>query len=350
MLKNKIPAGGVLVNVLIAVLVSLVVNFSYFIFMIMHSTTQVRPHVGPEGDGLFVVMEVVYYAVSAFILLTVFTYNMSDSDTYVFWKRLLIAVVISVALYFVAPYMTRYGDVKMLFLGKRVLNPMILLKCSFTLVVVTLYGKIYELIRQGHKISVENEKLKTENLRSKYDVLMSQMNPHFFFNSLNSLAMLVRENKNETALVYIDRLSDTFRYIIRSGHSSMVTLRDEIDFLDAYSYLLELRYAGKLSIETDIPAEYMGMKLPSLTLQPLVENAVKHNAITRVHPLVVKIYVENDCLWVSNVLQPKLDDMEKGTGIGLKNIASRYRLLTDKDIEVINDGRTFTVRLPLAAA
>lgn len=350
MLKSKVTTGGVLVNVLIAVLVSLVVNFSYFIFMIMHSTTQVRPHVGPEGDSLFVIMEVVYYAVSAFIMLTVFTYNMSDSDTYGFSKRLLIAVAISVALYFVAPYMTRYGDIKVLLLGKRILNPMILLKCSFTLVVVVLYGKIYELIGKGHKISVENEKLKTENLRSRYDVLMSQMNPHFFFNSLNSLSMLVRENKNEDALVYIDRLSDTFRYIIRSGHSSMVTLRDEIEFLDAYRYLLELRYAGKLFIEADIPSEYMDMKLPSLTLQPLVENAVKHNAITRVHPLVVRIYVENGYLLVSNVLQPKVDDMEKGTGIGLKNIASRYRLLTDKDIVVINDGKTFTVRLPLAAA
>lgn len=117
--------------------------------------------------------------------------------------------------------------------------------------------------------------------------------------------MLVRENKNDDALVYIDRLSDTFRYIIQSGKSSMTTLRDEMAFLEAYKYLLELRYEGKLFIEAEIPEGYLGRTLPSLTLQPLVENAVKHNIITRTKPLTVTISVRGDWLLVSNPLRPR---------------------------------------------
>lgn len=350
MKKGRLRAGGIVINVLIAVCISLIVNFSYFVFMILSRTSQVRPERPPSPDGtLLVVVEVLFYVVFAFILLTVFTHNLSEEKirSRSFPKRLLAALLISVCLYFAAPFMTHQGRIEVIFLARRVFNPMVLLKCSFTLVVVTLYGKIYELIVLQQRITVENERLKTENLRSRYDVLISQMNPHFFFNSLSSLAMLVRENKNQDALVYIDRLSDTFRYIIQSGKNSMTTLRNELEFLDSYKYLLEVRYEGKLFIEADIPQDYMERRLPSLTLQPLVENAVKHNTITRSHPLCVTITAHGEFLLVSNPLQPKIDDSERGTGIGLKNIASRYRLLTDGDVSIVDDGKSFTVRLPL---
>lgn len=348
--KKRLRAGGIVINVLIAVSISLIVNFSYFVFMILSRTSQVRPERPASADGaLLVTMEVFFYALFAFILLTVFTYSLSERKikSRSFPKRLLAALLISVTLYFAAPFMTHRGGIEVIFMARRVFNPMVLLKCSFTLVVVTLYGKIHELIMLQQKITVENERLTTENLRSRYDMLMSQMNPHFFFNSLSSLAMLVRDNKNPDALVYIDRLSDTFRYIIQSGKNSMTTLRDEIEFLNSYKYLLEVRYEGKLFIEIDVPEGYMERTLPSLTLQPLVENAVKHNTITRSHPLYVVISAFRDYLTVSNPLQPKIDDSEKGTGIGLKNIASRYRLLTDEDISIVDDGKSFTVRLPL---
>lgn len=352
MKKGRLRAGGTIINVLIAISISLIVNFSYFVFMILSRTSQARPERPESPDAtLLVTMEVVFYAVFAFILLTVFTRRLNEQKirSRSFPKRLLAALVISITLYFAAPFMTHRGEIEVIFMARRVFNPMVLLKCSFTLVVVTLYGKIYELAVLQQKITVENERLKTENLRSRYDVLISQMNPHFFFNSLSSLAMLVRENKNADALIYIERLSDTFRYIIQSGKNSMTTLRDEIEFLGSYKYLLEVRYEGKLFIEVDVPEGYMERTLPSLTLQPLVENAVKHNTITRSHPLCVTISANRDYLMVSNPLQPKIDDSEKGTGIGLKNIASRYRLLTDGDVSIVDDGKTFTVRLPLGS-
>ena len=353
MFKNRFKTGGLTINVLIAVAVSLIVNFSYFVFMILQRTAQLKPEYPVlENKTLFMLLEVVFYMVVSFLLLTVFTHHLSESKirSRSFPKRLLAALVITVAVYLLAPYMNRAGDIKPIFMARRLFNPMVLLKCSFMLAVVTLYGKIYELIVLQQRMTLENERLKTENLRSRYDVLINQMNPHFFFNSLNSLAMLVRENRNDDALVYIDRLSDTFRYIIRSGGQGMTTLREELAFLEAYKYLLELRYEGKLFIEADIPEEYLDRTLPSLTLQPLVENVVKHNTITRTRPLTVAIGVQNDWLCVRNPLQPKIDGSEKGTGIGLWNIGSRYRLLTDRDINVVDDGKSFTVRLPLGPA
>lgn len=344
--------GSVAINIMLAVLVSLVVNFSNFVFMLMQRNNGAR-HPLPEDSGLFVTLECIFYAVFAFVLLTVFTYSRTgsglESQSYRFLNRFLIALALSVAFYFLAPYMRRDGDISIMMLARRLFNPMLLLKCSFTIVVVALYSKIYELVAVSQRMTLENEKLKTENIRSRYDVLMNQMNPHFFFNSLNSLSMLVREERNDDALVYIDRLSDTFRYIIRSGNAGMTTLREEMEFLASYRYLLELRYAGKLYIDIRIPEECMDLRLPSLTLQPLVENAVKHNTITKSRPLTVSIYADREWITVSNPVQPKVDDTERGTGIGLKNIDSRYRLLTNRSIEIENDGETFVVKLPLSS-
>ena len=345
----RFKAGRSLINILIAVVISLIVNFSYFIFIVLSYTLQ-HPGLPNTVEGtVFAVIEMMFYTLFSFALLQIFTAKLDEHKikSNSFPKRLLAALLISVVVYLIAPVITHHHGIEIVVLSRRVFNPMVLLKCSFALAVTALYGKIYELIVLQQRIILENERLKTENLRSRYDALISQMNPHFFFNSLNSLSMLVRENKNKDALEYIDRLSDTFRYIIESGRRRVTTLREEIAFLDAYKYLLEMRYAGKLFIEVDVAPEYLDRMLPSLTLQPLVENAVKHNTITCHKPLTITISAHDDYLMVGNPIQPKVDDSERGTGMGLKNIASRYRLLTNTDINIIDDGKSFVVRLPL---
>ena len=146
MFKSRLRTGGVLINVLIAVAVSLLVNFSYFVFMILHRTARMpSEHPVSENSTLFMVLEVLFYMAVSFILLTVFTHNLSESKirSRSFPKRLLAALVISVVVYFLAPYMNRAGDVKIILAARRLFNPMVLLKCSFMLAVVTLYGKIY---------------------------------------------------------------------------------------------------------------------------------------------------------------------------------------------------------------
>ncbi|MDE5709145.1 MAG: histidine kinase, partial [Alistipes sp.] len=209
-----------------------------------------------------------------------------------------------------------------------------------------LYSWIYVLISQQQAVEMENERLKNENLTTRYNMLVGQINPHFFFNSLNSLAMLVREKHDEKALVYIDQLSYTFRYIIQNGQNTLITLGEELDFIEAYGYLFKIRYADKFFFDVDVPDAYRGWMLPALSLQPLVGNAVKHNAITRSNPLRIAVRVVGEWLEVSNPKAPKLEP-EPSTGIGLENLRNRVRLITGRDIEIIDTAEEFTVRVPL---
>ncbi len=192
---------------------------------------------------------------------------------------------------------------------------------------------------------LENEQLKSENLRARYNTLINQINPHFLFNSLNSLSSLVREGKNDDAVRYIDRLSDTFRYTIRNEPHTTTTLAEELEFAAAYKYLLEVRYDEKLFIDIDIDPGKLEWTLPTFSIQPLIENAVKHNTITRAKPLRISIRTEGDFLVISNPLNPKLEP-EKSTGIGLENLSKRWHLLTGRNIEITDDGKTFSVKLP----
>jgi LytS/YehU family sensor histidine kinase len=120
-----------------------------------------------------------------------------------------------------------------------------------------------------------------------------------------------------------------------------------LQFIDAYRYLLEVRYAEKLFFEIDIDPAYQERKIPSLALQPLIENAVKHNSITRSNPLTITIRTEKDAIVISNPIIPKIES-EISTGIGLQNLSSRWQMITGQDIEVIRTEKEFIVRLPLS--
>ena len=287
-------------------------------------------------------LQIICYALLMFIVLTIVT-RVSRKET--LWKRYFlpysISLLIVVAFFFAAPALGIKADIP-----RNSLDIVLMLKCMFVYVVAVLYARIYDLLYQRQRIEIKNEQLKTENLSTRYSALVSQISPHFLFNSLNSLSMLVREKHNEKALTYIDRLSHVFRYIIQNGQNTLSTVADELQFLDSYRYLLEVRYAEKLFFEIDIDPSYMERQMPSLALQPLIENAVKHNTITRSKPLTISIYTKDGAIVVSNPVIPKIE-AEISTGIGLKNLSSRWLMITEKDIEVIHTETTFEVRLPL---
>jgi len=296
-------------------------------------------------EGLLFALQILYFFAVAFVMLTLLSGDCSGRFGY--WRRSLSCILLCGALYFVAPVAEWHsGRIAMLAGTARLLDYNMILKSSFALVVSLLYGRIYRLIRQQQAIVLENERLKTENLSTRYNMLVSQINPHFFFNSLNSLAMLVREGDGDRALTYIDQLSYTFRYIIRNGQNVLSTLGEELKFADAYSYLFRIRYADKLFFDVDVDERLSDWRLPALTLQPLIGNAVKHNAITKARPFHVSIRTEGGYLVVSNPRIPKLDP-EPGTGIGLRNLGDRYRMITGRTIEITQTADTFTVRVPL---
>jgi sensor histidine kinase YesM len=226
-------------------------------------------------------------------------------------------------------------------------NGLHLLKCVIVTVISYLF--VHNLLLANHRqqIVIENEKLKTQNIQVQYEALAGQVNPHFLFNSLNTLSSLVREHQEANALKYINRLSDIFRYVLYENNQSIKTLREELEMIDSYRYLLKIRYENSLCFNVRIDEKYKSYLLPNLSLQPLLENTVKHNEASEDKPLVIDIYTDdNDQIIVRNRIQQKWIE-NKLPGIGLKNLNNRYQLLFAKDVTVENDGVHFTVKLPL---
>lgn len=217
----------------------------------------------------------------------------------------------------------------------------------FILVTVILFTILLRMLSSRQQIALEYEQLKTRSLQSSYNALMGQVNPHFFFNSLNGLSSLIRNDEKDRTLVYIDKLSNVFRYILQSNKKELVQLGEELEFVRAYIYMLEIRYEGKLFFSIQVNTDYLLMYLPILSILPLLENAVKHNVISKHNPLRVDIYTtEEKEIVVSNNIQLRLDE-RNSNGLGIKNLWGRYQLLTGRDIRITNNKGYFKVFLPL---
>ena len=192
----------------------------------------------------------------------------------------------------------------------------------------------------------EADQLKRENLQSQLEGLKGQVNPHFLFNSLNSLSSLISDDP-EKAEKFLDEMSKVYRYLLRTNEDGLTSLESEMQFINSYFHLLKTRYGDGLEMEIRINEKYNGYQLPPLTLQMLVENAVKHNMILKDSPLQILIMTTNSGkLVVTNNLQRK-DRMVASNKIGLTNIVKKYRLMKKEEISVRDDGKEFAVVVPL---
>lgn len=293
--------------------------------------------------------QLIFYFALSFILITMVMRMMINRpfSTLRLMAVASLVLVVLVVMFLVAPVADWYsGNIRPNFTHQRMFDSMVIMKCSYTAIVSILYVWIRLLMRRQQAVEMKIEHLQNESLAAQYNLLVGQISPHFFFNSLNSLAMLVREQQNEQAIRYIEQLSYSFRYIIQNGQNRLVPLSDELRFAESFSYQYSIRYADKLFFDFEIDDRYQRWLLPALSLQPLIGNAVKHNTITKNRPLRVLIRVKDGVLEVRNPIIPKIEP-EPSTGIGLKNLRNRWRLITGRDIEIINDGATFTVRLQL---
>ena len=290
----------------------------------------------------------IFYFVLSFILLAIMNFKGHDITLKRFLFRSILCTLISLGTYFISPVpLIHSGEVIPVYQSRQLVEFAAVLKSCFMLTVVILYSRIYTLIYREQQISLENEMLRNENLTTKYNMLASQINPHFLFNSLSSLSMLVRKKDEDRALKYIDQLSYTFRYLSQNGaNSNFVTLREEIQFAEAYCYLFKIRYADKISFEFEIEEQYLDYKLPPISLQPLIGNAVKHNTISSKQLFSIRIFTKDGYLVVANEKRPMLEP-NSGTGIGLSNLNTRYQLLLNREIEIIDNEKEFVVRLPL---
>ena len=180
----------------------------------------------------------------------------------------------------------------------------------------------------------------------RYMNLSQQVNPHFLFNSLNILDCLVCEDKNEQASTYIHKLAGIYRYLLRIEKERLVRLREEMEFVEQYVDLLKVRFAEGLDVHIDIPEEKMGLKVVPCSVQLLIENATKHNAVTVDRPLHIDVRCGDDTLIVSNNLNPKVSN-GPSTGLGLKYLRDQYRDVAGKEATVRMTDNEYTVEIPL---
>ena len=217
---------------------------------------------------------------------------------------------------------------------------------DFTLVTIAfMFSYLQRSLYQEKKIAVENETLRAENLNSRYETLKNQMDPHFLFNSLNTLKSLIDVDA-EKAEEFVQQLSSVLRYTLQN--KELVTLAEEIDCVRAYCKMMKMRYGDNLLFDHYIDHEtYDHYLVLPLSVQGLIENAIKHNVISSKQHLTVQIGTDSsNHLIISNKIQPKIKK-EEGSGIGLANLLERYRIKWNENVEIFDDGTIFRVTLPL---
>jgi two-component system, LytTR family, sensor kinase len=196
------------------------------------------------------------------------------------------------------------------------------------------------IILQFQKESAELEvkQLKVNNLEAQKMILLQQLQPHFLFNALSTLKSLISENPTN-AEDYTVRLSDFLRYSVQAKNNEVVNLKDELAFTE------KVRFGDSFRCQIDVPEQYLSKKIPVYALQTLVENAIKHNSFTDKKPLLISVVVEGERIKVMNNLLPKTLQIPSGTG--LENLNQRYKLIADKEIEIVKTKTEFTVFIEL---
>lgn len=220
----------------------------------------------------------------------------------------------------------------------------IVISVLITLFITAVHSSYYFFLSWKENMN-KAEKLEKENIMAHYETLKSQINPHFVFNSLNTLLTMVECNPN--AVKYVESLSDLLRYVLQTRDKEAVLLRDELSMAKQYVFIQKGRFGEKLMVHINIPESYYHYAIPPLVLQMLLENAIKHNIISKENSLGINVYIDDkQYLVVENKINLK-EDTENSTGIGLNNIKNRYLFLSGKDVIIKDEDGIFKVKLPL---
>lgn len=211
-----------------------------------------------------------------------------------------------------------------------------------------LFSMTIFLMKQNHNKVVEVQDLEIENLQNRYTALKSQTDPHFLFNSLNTLNGLIGED-DQRAREYVQQLAQVFRHSMRN--KMVVHLSEELDFAHSYLYLMCIRYFDSINVNFDIDPQYLDYYIIPSALQILLENAIKHNVATLKNPLSIDIRTTKDAIEVVNKLQRReLHTVDTSSRVGLENLMEQYRLIFNKDISIVATECDFMVSLPLVSS
>ena len=211
--------------------------------------------------------------------------------------------------------------------------------------IASLFTHAFYFYRALQKREVKQQKIIARTASASFDALKNQLDPHFLFNSLNVLTSLIEEDPHQ-AQKFTTSLSKVYRYVLEQKNKDLVSVDEELDFARTYVRLLKMRFEDSIVFEIPDKASHPDLKIVPLSLQLLLENAVKHNVVTASRPLHIKVFEENGVLTVSNNLQAK-EVVKKSSGVGLQNIKQRYSILTDRAMHIEKTGTDFSVHLPM---
>lgn len=223
-----------------------------------------------------------------------------------------------------------------------------LLHIAMALSFVIIVGSYYEITYYLHLYRVaiaEAEAIQKANLQSQFDSLKNQVNPHFLFNSLNSLSALIWEDRAQASL-FLDELATVYRYLLQTKQQQLVPLRSEVNFAQSFLYLLKTRYGSALDWHLGIDDALLDRWVPPLTMQTLVENAIRHNVIEVEHPLQIRIRTDGDYLLFTNTIRRKTRRLITES-VGLSQLSAQYESMDLPMPRITDDGETFSVRLSL---
>jgi sensor histidine kinase YesM len=345
MQKNRRYA--ILVLLITALLVSVLFNFRIFLWVLENGyTREIRPRL--EYHWFNFIIEFV-----VFFLAGLLNYSWIESLIRRFSVRrgrIPIVVLCNLLVYFILIlpgklfhtwyFLGRYENKEMEF---EIQNFLIINISVFLLAIVV--ANLLLLMKKMKLAEQDNLRLVEEKSIAELSALKEQLSPHFFFNTLSTLSAIVRNEKKEVGLEFIGEISKTYQYTLATK-LDLIPLKEELAFLDSYMFLLEKRFGEKLSFSQQLPDELLSSKIPPMSLQLLVENAIQHNVITKKTPLHIRIFAEKEMVCVENNLQEKESGVDS-FGIGLQNLSSRYCLLSQKDIIITKDKQKFVVKLPL---
>ena len=342
----NIPAKYISISLLLSVVISLTIHFSLMAEFLLKG----RPgHHEDELSFAFVAFEFLTSVLLAFVIFIVnyFFFTPYEVHKKPDFKKIggafLTTAITAALLIFLFIHLKDFFQFRMN--PRRHIDELVS-RNLFCAAIVFASVFVYRLLQRQRVIELENEKLRSESLQSQFESLKNQVSPHFLFNSLTALKVLIEESPT-LAKQYVSHLSQVLRYTLQSKRKQMVTLNEELEFTESYLFLLKMRYDTNLIIKTEVDKNFGFWNLPPLTIQTLVENAVKHNEISNEFPFEITISTtENDALRVANKIQEKLMP-EEGTGIGLVNLSKLFGLLGEKEIQIYKSNGKFMVEVPL---
>lgn len=309
------------------------------------------------GNEQYLLLFLIFFPISAFSWYTnVLVNNVvtkklpGQSQTL---KRSVILLIVQISIHFInviaLAFFILNGQVNLSFLNVNFVHnnfiAAIILGSIFT-VIFTIIWQVEYIFKSWEKSLAEKEWIERELLQQEFDRLKQQLNPHFLFNNLNVLSSLISDDPSK-ASYYLDELSKIYRYLLKRGNENLATLEAELAFIRSYAALLKIRFGNAVQITIDGEDSPSGVMLPMLSLQLLVENAIKHNTANKTEPLRIGIkIIGNAYIEVRNNLQRKLSSVPSNN-VGLANIQAKYRMLHIEDMAVRQTEDYFEVKLPL---